>query len=61
MFELLALFVKIKMLLKCFCFLIEIFFLDGLRVVFGFFEVFKKNLNNKRKKNKFLIKILFIS
>lgn len=53
MFELLVLFVKIKMLLKCFCSLIEIFFLDGLRVVFGFFEVFKKNLNNKRKKINF--------
>ncbi|GAA6841196.1 hypothetical protein CHA185_07410 [Helicobacter pylori] len=35
--------------------------LDGLRVVFGFSEAFKKDPNNKRKKNKPLTKTLFIS
>ncbi|GAA8480746.1 hypothetical protein KKKH37_07070 [Helicobacter pylori] len=39
----------------------EIFSLDGLRVAFGLSDAFKKNPNNKRKKNKPLTKTLFIS
>ncbi|GAA7489630.1 hypothetical protein Hpkin5_01510 [Helicobacter pylori] len=44
---------------KRFCSSTEIFSLDGLRVAFS--EAFKKDPNNKRKKNKPLTKTLFIS
>nr|BCI58234.1 hypothetical protein HPKE_04890 [Helicobacter pylori] len=44
---------------KRFCSSTEIFSLDGLRVAFS--EAFKKDPNNKIKKNKPLTKTLFIS
>ncbi|GAA8422909.1 hypothetical protein Hpkin77_01390 [Helicobacter pylori] len=44
---------------KRFCSSTETFSLDGLRVAFS--EAFKKDPNNKRKKNKPLTKTLFIS